>query len=69
VTVGFQALVHGILQARILEWVAISFSRGFSRPGIKPKSPAYPALAGIFLTTEPSQLPLDHPNHPFMGYS
>ena len=24
--------VHGILQARILEWVAISFSRGSSRP-------------------------------------
>ena len=24
--------VHGILQARILEWVAISFSRGCSRP-------------------------------------
>ena len=24
--------VHGILQARILEWVAISYSRGFSRP-------------------------------------
>ena len=24
--------VHGILQARILEWVAISFSRGFSQP-------------------------------------
>ena len=23
--------VHGILQARILEWVAISFSRGFSQ--------------------------------------
>ena len=23
--------VHGILQARILEWVAISFSRGSSR--------------------------------------
>ena len=23
---------HGILQARILEWVAISFSRGSSRP-------------------------------------
>ena len=23
--------VHGILQARILEWVAISFSRGFFR--------------------------------------
>ena len=24
--------VHGILQARILEWVATSFSRGSSRP-------------------------------------
>ena len=24
--------VHGILQAKLLEWVAISFSRGFSRP-------------------------------------
>ena len=26
------SFVHGIFQARILEWVAISFSRGFSRP-------------------------------------
>ena len=24
--------VHGILQARLLEWVAIPFSRGYSRP-------------------------------------
>ena len=24
--------VHGILQARILEWVAVPFSRGFSQP-------------------------------------
>ena len=24
--------VHGILQAKILEWVAVSFSRGSSRP-------------------------------------
>ena len=24
--------IHGILQARILEWVAISFSKGSSRP-------------------------------------
>ena len=24
--------LHGIFQARILEWVAISFSRGFSQP-------------------------------------
>ena len=35
--------VHGIFQARILEWVAISFSRGSSYPGIKPMSPT---LAG-----------------------
>ena len=32
-TVAHQApLVHGISQARVLEWVAISFSRGSSRP-------------------------------------
>ena len=31
---------HGILQARILEWVAFPFSRGFPNPGIKPRSPA-----------------------------
>ena len=24
--------VHGILQARILEWVALPFSKGFSQP-------------------------------------
>ena len=31
--------VHGILQARILEWVAIPFSRGSSSdPGIGPAS-------------------------------
>ena len=26
------SFVHGLLQARILEWVAIPFSRAFSRP-------------------------------------
>ena len=31
--------VHGILQARILEWVADSFSRTSSHPGIEPRSP------------------------------
>ena len=35
--------VHGILQARILEWVAIPFSRGPSHPGIEPASPALQA--------------------------
>ena len=36
--------VHGISQAGVLEWVAISFSRGSSQdlpnPGIEPRSPA-----------------------------
>ena len=32
--------VHGILQARILEWVAFSFSRDLPNPGIEPRSPA-----------------------------
>ena len=31
-TAVHQALLHGILQARILEWVAISFYRGSSWP-------------------------------------
>ena len=35
--------VHGILQARILEWVAIPISWGSSQPGIKPGSPALQA--------------------------
>ena len=45
--------VHGIFQARILEWVAISSSGGFPDPGIKPVSPESPALAGRFFTTVP----------------
>ena len=32
--------LHGILQARILEWVAIAFFRGSSDPGIEPECPA-----------------------------
>ena len=32
--------IHGILQARILEWVAISFSRDLPDPGIEPWSSA-----------------------------
>jgi len=41
--------VHGVLQARILEWVAISFSRGSSQQRIKLTSPA---SAGRFFTTD-----------------
>ena len=35
--------VHGVLQARILEWVAIPFSRDLPDPGIEPRSPALQA--------------------------
>ena len=31
--------VYGLLQARILEWVGIPFSRALPNPGIKPRSP------------------------------
>ena len=35
--------VHEILQARVLEWVAISFSRAFPDPGIEAAAPALQA--------------------------
>ena len=35
--------VHGILQARKLEWVAFPFSRGLPKPGIAPRSPTLQA--------------------------
>ena len=38
-------LCHGILLARILRWVAISFSRGSSHLGIEPATPAFSSVA------------------------
>ena len=35
--------VHGIVQARILDWVVIPFSRDLSDPDIEPRSPALQA--------------------------
>ena len=43
--------VQGILQARILEWFAISFSRDLPKPRIEPTTLASHALAGRFFTT------------------
>ena len=43
--------VHGILQARILEWVAMPSSRGFSQPR---NSLVSSALAGRFFTISAS---------------
>ena len=42
--------VHGILQARILEWIAMSSSRGSSWPRDQPASVASLALANDFFT-------------------
>ena len=48
--------IHGISQARILEWVAISSSRGPSRPRDRTCISCVSCIAGRFFTTEP----LDH---------
>ena len=46
--------VHGISQARRLEWVAISFSGSYPDPGMVPMSPVYQA----------DSLPLSHLGSP-----
>ena len=43
--------IHGILQARILEWVDIPLSWGSSRPRDRPASLTSPAFASRFFTT------------------
>ena len=43
--------IHGILQARILEWVACPPPGDLPDPGIKPASLMSPALAGGLFTT------------------
>ena len=48
--------IHGILQAKILEWVAFPFSRGSSEPEIEPRSPT---LQTDSLPTEPQGKPKD----------
>ena len=42
--------VHGILQSRMLGWIAISSSRGSSQPMDQTQ---VPCMAGRFFTTEP----------------
>ena len=46
--------VRGISQTRILEWVAISFSRGLPHPGIEPE---HPSLQADSLPTKPPGKP------------
>ena len=45
----------GFSMARILEWAAISSSRGSSRPGIGVSWDSY--VAGVFFITEPRESP------------
>ena len=52
------SFVHGILQARIPEWVAIPFSRNLPDPGIEPESPALQADSS---PSEPSEKPQSIP--------
>ena len=47
--------VHGILQARILEWVALPFSRDLHNPRIEPRTPA---LQVYSLPAEPQEKPI-----------
>ena len=49
--------IHGILQARILEWVAISFSRGSSLPRDQTHEP-------LLLHWQLDFLPLNHQGRP-----
>ena len=46
--------VYGTLQAKILEWVAMPFSRGSSRPGVQTCGSC---IGGRFFTTKPPWKP------------
>ena len=46
--------IHGILQARKLEWIAFPFFRGLPNPGIKPRCPL---LQADSLSAEPQGKP------------
>ena len=46
-------IAHGIFQAGILEWVAMSSSRDLPDPGNELTSPVCTTLASEFFTTEP----------------
>ena len=53
-TLAHQASLHGISQAKILEWVACPFPGDLPDPGIEPVSPA---LAGGFFNPKPPGKP------------
>ena len=56
---------RGIPQARILEWVAISSSRGSSQPRDRTQVSSSLALAGRFFTAVPCKKPVGAVITPF----
>jgi len=57
-TIAHQApSVHGISQARILEWAVFPSPGNFPYTGIEPASPA---LAGVIFTSEPPGKPIEY---------
>ena len=49
--------IHGIIQARVLEWVAMSSSRDLPNPGTEPASLTFPELASGSLPLVPTGKP------------
>ena len=57
--------VHGILQERILEWVAIPAPGDLPDPGIKPASPAF--VGGFFTIVPPGKPGLSRNSHSWLS--
>ena len=60
-----ESSIQGILQARILEWVAMFSSRGSSRPRDRNSDSLGSCIAGGFFSTEPLGKPLVSACNPF----
>ena len=61
--------VHRIVQARMLEWTAISSSRGSSQRRVSPTSLASPTRAGRFFTASESSQHRDQPHISRISYT
>ena len=59
--------VQGIFQARILQWVAISFSTGSCQPRDQTSVLASPSLTGRFFTTSATWETLHHVHQLFIN--
>ena len=55
--------VHGILQVRILEWVAMTFSRGSSQPGDRTRGSCTAGGFFIFSSYFPNKSPFFYPHN------